>query len=563
MVAPGADAVPGGEPSLGGMRVTSVHSDGDDDDAIRVERRYRQLIGGSPDAIWVHDGERILYANAAGVQWMAAGTAEQLVGRPITDVIHPDYLAGMLERIAALRSEGEVSALTDAVLLRVDGTTMEVEAVSMRTVWNGLPAYQVVFRDISLQKAAELSIRTRAALIASFGDPVIETTLDGIVTSWNRAAQATYGRAEAEVLGVPVAEAVGAPVDLSDLLAGAADRTATHHRADGAELFVRISVATMPDGLVLICADHTAMYRTEQRFGTVVNSLDEGIVVVDGGGHVEWMNSAASRMVAVAVGDRLQIDGPLVNPAGGDVAHDSCPVVRTLATGETVVGHIVGVDRDPDERLWLSISTRRLNADDPDDQSVLVSFADVTTERLAREQLTYDATHDELTGLANRAYATSRVSQALAGGSDFALRAVLFIDVDNLKDINDTLGHHAGDHLLREAARQLRQAVRVNDIVARLGGDEFVCLLHSPVESVDLHGIAERIQTALARPVDYDGVMLTAGACIGITLIEPSDERDATQVLRDADLAMYEAKSAGRNRIHYFTTALRLPRDTR
>ena len=142
------------------------------------------------------------------------------------------------------------------------------------------------------------------------------------------------------------------------------------------------------------------------------------------------------------------------------------------------------------------------------------------------------------------------------------MAAVLFIDLDNLKTINDSLGHDAGDDVLRSAAQRLRRAVRSDDVVARLGGDEFIALLIGQIARPDLDALADRLHATLSEPVVIEGVTLRIGASIGIVVIENNDPRGAAEILRDADIAMYAAKTTGRGKSHYFTEQLRRPKAT-
>ncbi|GGQ84945.1 GGDEF domain-containing protein [Couchioplanes azureus] len=162
-----------------------------------------------------------------------------------------------------------------------------------------------------------------------------------------------------------------------------------------------------------------------------------------------------------------------------------------------------------------------------------------------RRMLEYQATHDPLTGLANRALFYDSVSAACAATPDAAPPAVLLIDLDGFKPINDTLGHAAGDALLIEVARRLERAVRQDDRVARLGGDEFAVLLPG-ADDARATGIADRILGALQEPVRTHGATVRVGASIGIAAYTDGD--DAESLTRHADLAMYRAKAAGKNR---------------
>ena len=186
---------------------------------------------------------------------------------------------------------------------------------------------------------------------------------------------------------------------------------------------------------------------------------------------------------------------------------------------------------------------------------MLVWFADVTAQRLATERLTHQATHDPLTGLPNRAHVLPLLTQALQRGGGPGLAAGLFIDGDNLKHVNDTLGHHAGDEVLRITARRLRHAVRSGDLIARFGGDEFLALLLGPISPLELAALTDQLHVSLsAPPVVINGVKVSIGASTGIVVLDDDDPRDATQVLRDADTAMYEAKTTGRGKSHVVAT---------
>ena len=215
-----------------------------------------------------------------------------------------------------------------------------------------------------------------------------------------------------------------------------------------------------------------------------------------------------------------------------------------------------GVERRGPERLLLELAgvcigliERRL-AEQP------LPFKAVA--ELAEEKLVHQALHDALTDLPNRAYFVERVSQAQARvrrDPDYRF-AVLFIDFDDFKAVNDNLGHAAGDRLLMEIAGRLRTCVRPGDVVARLGGDEFTLLLEEISGLPDAEHAARRIQAALVAPIAIEGRGIVATASIGVALSEP-DYGQVQDLLRDADLAMYHAKEQGRARYQVFDVAMR------
>lgn len=468
---------------------------------------------------------------------MAAQSPEQIIGRPITEFVHPDSIPAMIGRIANLHQVGDASHPSEAMLLRLDGTTLDVEAVSVLTEWRGNPAYQVVFRDLTSQKAAEEILRFQAALATGVSDAIIATTFTGIVTSWNPAAEAIYRRPAAHALAMPIREAIGAQLDPRAIIAKGGVVHTIHHASDGTALEVRVSVASMANGFVLVCCDQTALRRIERRFQIVVASLEDGVIVLGSGGHIDSVNPAAMRILGIS--DENALYDPIKHLTGlrlydiesHPLTYDQEPIRELLRTRTSQIGHIFGVDRLNDgARIWLCVNTRPLNPEDPEDTSVLISFTDVTAQRRASQQLAHQAAHDTLTGLPNRAHILARIEeQHRCQDLNQLLTAVLFIDLDNFKPINDSLGHGTGDKVLQIAAQRLRAALRSHDIVGRLGGDEFVILIQGQITRMDLDHLADRIHTMLAQPVHLAGDMLTMQASIGIVTIDPNDRRDQAQ----------------------------------
>ncbi|TWX73665.1 EAL domain-containing protein [Colwellia sp. C1TZA3] len=182
----------------------------------------------------------------------------------------------------------------------------------------------------------------------------------------------------------------------------------------------------------------------------------------------------------------------------------------------------------------------------------------IEERRKAEARLYHEAHHDALTQLPNRSMFSERLTYAirhLKRHPNYRF-AVLFIDLDRFKMINDTLGHHAGDQFLIEISRRLGDCVRDNDILARLGGDEFVVLLDSLQALADIEEIASRIITSIAQPFELEGHTLYSNASMGIAQSRVS-YKDASEILRDADAAMYEAKSLGRGRYVFFEDSMR------
>ena len=208
-------------------------------------------------------------------------------------------------------------------------------------------------------------------------------------------------------------------------------------------------------------------------------------------------------------------------------------------------------------QLW--VLTRGVAVRDAEGRVVRMvgSQTDITARKVAEQQLVYDAFHDGLTGLANRALLLDRMAVAMAArkrgsGQPFGL---LFIDLDRFKTVNDSLGHVVGDRLLVAMARQLEGLVRPGDTVARLGGDEFAVLVNNVRDVADAVHVAERIQASAAKPFSIQGQEVFINTSIGIALSAEAAP-DPEGMLRDADLAMYRAKEAGRGRYEVFDLEL-------
>jgi diguanylate cyclase (GGDEF)-like protein len=190
---------------------------------------------------------------------------------------------------------------------------------------------------------------------------------------------------------------------------------------------------------------------------------------------------------------------------------------------------------------------------------IAVFALDITERKRAEEQLLHDALYDGLTGLPNRALFIDRLGHALKrpNRKEHDPCAVIFLDLDRFKVVNDSLGHMAGDGLLKEAARRLERCIRPGDTVARLGGDEFVMLFEDVKEVEVAEAIAERIQEILSTPFLIEGTEIRCSASIGIALTS-KDYEFPEEVLRDADITMYRAKALGRARYEVFDPAMRL-----
>ncbi len=297
--------------------------------------------------------------------------------------------------------------------------------------------------------------------------------------------------------------------------------------------------------------------QSEARFSSLVQNSSDVVMVVDADSTIRWISPSVERVLGFHPDE---LDGGkllgLVHP------EDKAGVLQFLTDGARQDTPGIAEFRIRHrEGFWLHVETLRTNLlHDPNVRGIVLNTRDVSERKAFEEQLAHQAFHDPVTGLANRALFRDRVDHAL----DRQLRdgqpiSVLFLDLDDFKTVNDSLGHAAGDRMLAEVGERLRNCLRAADTAARLGGDEFAVLLEDGGDATGAADVAARILEALDAPFHLEGKEVTCRASIGIATAEISPERGrmgAEELLRNADVAMYMAKEAGKNRYQIFEPAM-------
>jgi diguanylate cyclase (GGDEF)-like protein/PAS domain S-box-containing protein len=300
------------------------------------------------------------------------------------------------------------------------------------------------------------------------------------------------------------------------------------------------------------------MAASELRFRSVVESARDAIVLTDAGGRIISWNNGAEAMFGYSAEKIMGQPIAMLFSAGYSDIHTTSPEVNTLIgagllhPGSKAI-EINGIKNDRTE-FPLEISVSSWKTADGTFYSGIIR--DVTERRSLEEQLTHQALHDPLTKLANRVLFRNRVEHALmrARRKDVEV-AVLFLDLDNFKTINDTLGHASGDTLLISVAERLQASLRMSDTASRLGGDEFAILIEDTANTESGVLVAERIREVLRTPFLIDGKQVFAGVSIGIATCTAKKETPE-ELLRNADVAMYMAKSHGKNQYAVFENAM-------
>jgi len=299
--------------------------------------------------------------------------------------------------------------------------------------------------------------------------------------------------------------------------------------------------------------------QSQARFSSLVTNSSDVVMVVDADSTVQYVSPSVERVLGYGVdeleGSKLTT---LIHP------EDKAQILQFLTSGERDGDShpgLIELRMRHRKDFWLHVETLRTNLlHDPNVNGIVLNTRDISERKAFEEQLQHQAFHDSVTNLANRALFKDRVDHALERQSrEDRPISVLFMDLDDFKTINDSLGHAAGDRLLAEVGDRLKTCLRSADTAARLGGDEFAILLEDGGQGIEAAEVATRIMAALEAPFTLDHKEVFARASIGIATASQDKEgnpQNAEDLLRDADVAMYMAKEAGKSRYQVFEPAM-------
>jgi diguanylate cyclase (GGDEF)-like protein/PAS domain S-box-containing protein len=419
-------------------------------------------------------------------------------------------------------------------------------------------------------------------ILATVADPVIVCDREGRIRFTNDAAAAIFGYAPEELAGAPIellAEPAAGGAERLRAAAGGVmrDEEMVFRTRGGERVDVGVSLSPLVDerrvavGAVLIARDFRARKRadaalreSEERYRTLFERNQAGVFRTSIAGVILDCNDAFARILGY--GSRGEALGRSMLHHYRNLWQRTALLQKIRAAG-ALADEEVALQRVDGSPAWVLANALLLAGGDGGDggdgtdradgaETLEGTVIDITQRKNAERQIVYQAYHDALTGLPNRMLFYDRLTQALslARRDDRGL-AVLFMDLDQFKLVNDTLGHAAGDRLLIEIARRLQQSVRDSDTVARVGGDEFTLLLRNIDEGADAARTAQKMLETIARPVEVDGQRFYLTTSIGISLY-PADGAGAEALLTAADIAMYRAKEMGRNGFQLCTPAM-------
>ncbi len=324
----------------------------------------------------------------------------------------------------------------------------------------------------------------------------------------------------------------------------------------GALLLLRWQLAPLVQALVeserRAREAHVRLGESQNYMQAVLRDVDEGITTISESGIVETFNPGMERLFGYRAAEVIGRNISMLMPEPYRSAHDD--YLRRYR--ETGVAHVIGgagrelvAQRKDGQEFPMDLHVSEFFVEGR--RRFIGTIRDATGRKEAERRMEHRATHDALTDLPGRVLINTRTEQLIRRAERSGqLFAVMFLDLDGFKGINDRLGHAAGDQLLRMVADRLKETLRVEDMVGRLGGDEFVVLVTNLVAVADAAIVADKILKALSQPYQIGSERLGCGVSIGIAFY-PRDGRDAEELIKRSDLAMYEVKRAGRGGYHY------------
>jgi len=411
--------------------------------------------------------------------------------------------------------------------------------------------FQTLFANMTAGMALHELVRDAAGAAVNYR--LLEVN-PAFVNHTGLPAEAVVGRLATEVYGTPVPPLLGEFVRVVD---SQQPREFEFHFEPLDRHFHVRAYATQADHFATIFEDITARKKTEETtriMATVFSNSNEAILITDAHNRIIAVNAAFERLTGYEADEVIGQD-PKVLSTGNTPPETYRAMWQSLKERGGWQGELLDRRKNGETfPKWLSISVVR----DATGQvaNYIGSFIDISERKASEERVRHLAHHDALTGLPNRFSLQERLAQALGfAARNRKMLALMMIDLDNFKTINDTLGHQTGDRLLIEVAQRLLQAVRASDIVARLGGDEFVVVLPDIDVPADAAHVAEKILETVERPCAVDGQELRTSPSIGICLY-PTDAASSDDLMKNADVAMYHAKAQGRANYQFFTAEL-------
>jgi diguanylate cyclase (GGDEF)-like protein/PAS domain S-box-containing protein len=545
-----------------------------------INESLRAVVETSPLAIYAVtlDGVVTLWNPAAAS--LFGMSREQALGR-ITP-LGESHAAGMRE-LRMRAAAGEVVRDAEICWTNAEGQArdLSLSLAPMRTADGAINSILVLCADVTrlreATKARDAQLHFTRELLEVIPAPIFYRGVEGGYLGFNRAWEAFTGLRREDWIGklptdlLPRGMAERAlAIDEEVLASGQTQVTeveVVNGRGEIRSVINHIGRFTdtehRPAGIIGVMTDITdfkqvsrALESSERRFKALTESAMDIVTVLDAEGFIRYQSPSVRHLLGYEPAD-------MIGKNQFDLVHrDDAERMRKdfkslLTTRELEFATEFRVKNAKGEwRVLESIGKNCL--DDPYVMGVIVNTRDITDRKAIQEKVQHLAYHDALTGLPNRVLMQDRIAQAIVHAERAGTRCVvMFIDIDNFKNINDTLGHDAGDELLRQVAARLTASVRAQDTIARQGGDEFIVLLDQLDGHQGATRVAQKILDGLRSAFKVAGADHHVSGSIGIALY-PDDGQDPATLLRNADTAMFHGKSLGKNTYQFFTPQMNI-----
>ncbi|MBF0280964.1 MAG: EAL domain-containing protein [Zetaproteobacteria bacterium] len=522
------------------------------------------------DGVLILDAKGYIIRTNALFDQRLGYSRDALLGLHVSEIDPPEFAARVQSRLEQVDSKA--SAIFETAHVRKDGSIMPVE-INARTIEIDAAKYYLsIVRDITEQKQMETLIEEKDKLYRT----AIETSVDGFwmidlqgnILETNDAYVRMSGYTHAQLLQMHISQIDD---DHDDILVkkriaeivesgGHFSFEATHRHRDGQRFPVRITTtySAISDGCCFVFISDLTQYRHAldelQLAAMVYHHSSEAILVMNSEFQIMAVNSAFEMMTGFSLADVVGKKPNFFSSNLNDASfYDE--IWHTLKTENHWHGEAHALRKDGEAFVKL-LTMNTVNDSQGELFRVVGLFTDITERKNIEKLVWKQANFDELTHLPNRRmfYEHLQLTALQVMGNQLKM-ALLLIDLDGFKEVNDTLGHAVGDLLLVEAAHRIRSCVYEYDMVARLGGDEFTVVISDVDAMKEIDRTAERVIEALSMPFSLGDEQIFISASIGIA-IYPDDSEDLNILFKNADQAMYAAKSMGRKRFRYFTSDL-------
>ncbi|MCK9230955.1 MAG: PAS domain S-box protein [Syntrophales bacterium] len=533
-----------------------------------TEDTYRLLLENLNEVVYALDDKAVITYISPSIERLSGYTPEELIGKLYIDLVYPEDRQNRYEQFRnILTDRGGPSEYRFCIK---DGTSRWIRT-NAKAVFGGgrVIGIQGTLIDITDRKQAEEALRQSEEKYRH----IFEKAGEGILVARSETCKFVNPALE-RILGYPMETITSEPFVTFIHPDDQALVTNRHHRRmqgespetgydfriirpDGAVRWVTIQSQVIewegePANLAFIMditdrkRAEEALRQSEEMYRTFVENASDIVFWTDENGYFTFVNPVALRITGY--GEKELLGKHYLTLIREDMRDEVTrffgrQFVKKL---HNTYSEYPFLTKDGDE-LWLGQNTQLILTNDRVAGFQAVA-RNITDMRQTKEKIHQMAYHDALTGLPNRLLFSDRLDIALAqAGRHQAHVAVIMLDLDYFKDVNDTLGHDAGDVLLKQAADRLSALLRKSDTVARFGGDEFVLILLDLKEENDVIPVAEKIVESFRRPFLIDSHELTVTASVGIA-VYPQGGEDETMLMKNADIAMYDAKKAGRDR---------------